>query len=134
MAQKSMLEEEAEKLGIDVIFLPKFHCELNYIGMARIVGVSLTMSEYLWGYAKQITRAQSDGTKKTLDTIVPRALKSCPLETIRRMDVEVVDLYAQGLDGRLAAFALKKYRGHRMIPKFLPDMLDELTAELDANC
>ena len=36
LAQRSFLEEECDMLGVRVLFLPKFHCEVNYI-------------EYLWG-------------------------------------------------------------------------------------
>ncbi|KIK83596.1 hypothetical protein PAXRUDRAFT_153114 [Paxillus rubicundulus Ve08.2h10] len=38
---KSLLETTCQTQGFDVIFLPKFHCELNFI-------------EKCWGYAKWI--------------------------------------------------------------------------------
>ena len=31
-AQRSLLKEVARELGCEIIFLPKFHCEINYIG------------------------------------------------------------------------------------------------------
>ena len=37
----SLLEETCQAWGFDVIFLPKFYCELNFI-------------EQCWGYAKRI--------------------------------------------------------------------------------
>ena len=69
LAQKSMLEETAEdSLGVRAIFLPKFHCEMNFI-------------EYLWGYSKQITRMQCDGTRAKMLQLLPTTLRS---STIRR--------------------------------------------------
>jgi transposase len=71
MQQKSQLEEAADELGVEVVFLPKFHCELNYI-------------EYLWGYSKREVRASTDGKIATLEQLVHRSLRSCPLSTTRR--------------------------------------------------
>ncbi|KAJ7483017.1 hypothetical protein B0H11DRAFT_1723388 [Mycena galericulata] len=45
--QKSMLEEHCEARGHEVIFFPKFHCEVNCI-------------EQCWGFAKRIYRMRSD--------------------------------------------------------------------------
>jgi hypothetical protein len=38
---KLIIEEHCEKRGIEVLFLPKFHCELNFI-------------KQCWGMAKQL--------------------------------------------------------------------------------
>jgi hypothetical protein len=43
VAAKSLLEAECEHKGVEVLFLPKFHCELNPI-------------EMVWGYAKRLYR------------------------------------------------------------------------------
>ena len=124
VAQRSMLEETAELLGARVIFLPKFHCELNPI-------------EYLWGYAKKLVRMQSDGTRNTLLQLVPTTLRSCPLSTIRRWYArmwKMVFLYSQEslgtvIDARLCQYLSKKYKSHRDIPVFVGEALDTLMLE-----
>lgn len=70
--QQSALEEIAEASGCQILFLPKFHCELNPI-------------EQCWGYAKRVYRqfprskSQADLKSNTLSS-----LDSVPLESIRR--------------------------------------------------
>ncbi|RDB29866.1 hypothetical protein Hypma_014171 [Hypsizygus marmoreus] len=69
------LEEVANARGFAVLFLPKFHCELNFI-------------EQCWGYAKRVYRTfpltkKEDEMEKNIIT----ALDSVPLETMRRCDV-----------------------------------------------
>src|SRR5919205_2769891 len=71
LAQKSKLQVEIEKHGHKCIFYPKYHCELNYI-------------EMYWGAAKRYTREYCDYTWVGLQEIVPKALDSVPLITIRR--------------------------------------------------
>lgn len=67
-----MLETHCARLGVEVIFLPKFHPELNMI-------------EQCWGYAKRVYREQpvssaiEDLERNTLD-----ALKAVPLDSMRR--------------------------------------------------
>ena len=70
IVQKSRLQDEIEKRGHICIFYPKFHCELNFI-------------EMYWGAAKQYTREHCDYTWKGLQKIVPEALDSVSLITIR---------------------------------------------------
>jgi hypothetical protein len=68
--QQSLVQEVIEKAGHLSIFLPKFHCELNFI-------------EFFWGAVKRYLREHCDYTFDTLKENVPKALNSVPLETIR---------------------------------------------------
>ncbi|KAH7919685.1 hypothetical protein BV22DRAFT_1107991 [Leucogyrophana mollusca] len=99
---KLRLELACEAHGFQVLFLPKFHCELNFI-------------EQCWGYAKQC------------DIIV--ALDSVPLETMQRFvnrSLWFMDAYRHGLNGKQAAFATKKYRGHCTLPVSILDDFENL--------
>jgi hypothetical protein len=84
--EKPMLQHYIEGRGHICMFLPKFHCELNPIGM-------------LWGYAKYREsliyyiyyhsffsgyRNVSDGKFATAKRIVPACLDMCDTLTIRR--------------------------------------------------
>ena len=58
--------------GLDVVFLPKFHCELNCI-------------EQCWGYAKRVHRELPESPREAdIERNVQKALDAIPLETIRR--------------------------------------------------
>ncbi|CAE6475038.1 unnamed protein product [Rhizoctonia solani] len=61
---------------------------------------------------------------------IAQILHSVPLVSIRRFwnrALRFVDAYRQGLDGAWAAWAAKKYRGHRVLPQ---DILKEVEAEI----
>ena len=63
---------------------------------------------------------------------VPEILQSCPLQTVRKGACmwKLVHLYSNPLvDGALARYILKKYRGHRMIPEFVGNTLDDMSLE-----
>ena len=69
---QSRLEDFCNSQGIQVVFLPKFHCELNFI-------------EQCWGYAKRKYREYpSSSSEASLEKNVILALDSVPLETMRR--------------------------------------------------
>lgn len=72
VAERSLLEVECEKRGFQVIFLPKFHCELNFI-------------EQCWGYAKHIYRHYPASSKEAdLERNLISSLESIPLVSMRR--------------------------------------------------
>lgn len=69
---KSLLEIACEARGFRAIFLPKFHCELNFI-------------EQCWGYSKRVYRELPVSSKEAdLERNVLIALESIPLHAIRR--------------------------------------------------
>jgi hypothetical protein len=106
ISQKSQLQEEIEKRGHKCIFYPKYHCELNFI-------------EMYWGAAKRYTRENCDYSWSGLQKTVPEALDSVPLITIRkfaRKSWRYMDIYQKGITGKLAEFAVKKYKSHRRVP------------------
>ena len=92
------------------MFLPKFHCELNFI-------------EQCWGYAKRIYRLYPESSREDiLESNALKALGSVPLESMRRFanrSYRFMDAYSRGLNGRQAAWAARKYRGHRVLPHSL---------------
>jgi hypothetical protein len=68
----SLLEMECNARGFQVILLPKFHCELNFI-------------EQCWGYAKRTYRKFPASSKEAdLERNVIDALASVPLASMRR--------------------------------------------------
>jgi len=114
IAQKSRLQIEIEKRGHKCIFYPKYHCELNYI-------------EMYWGAAKRYARENCDYTWAGLQKIVPKALDSVPLITIRRYAQKswrYMDIYRKGITGKIAEFAVKKYKSHRRVPDSIYKELD----------
>lgn len=69
---ESLLETHCREQGFKVIFLPKFHCELNPI-------------EQCWGYAKEVYRKfPPSSSEADLEVNVVKALNAVPLLSIRR--------------------------------------------------
>lgn len=68
----SLLETAMQAHGITVLFLPKFHCELNPI-------------EQCWGYAKRVYRLNPESSKEEhLRANAIQALEEVPLVSMRR--------------------------------------------------
>ena len=115
---ESLLETHCHTRGIHtVVFLPKFHCELNFI-------------EQCWGRAKSVYRTYPpSSTKEDLEANTVRSLESIPLQMMRKFATRsrrFIDAYERGLDGKQAAWAARKYRGHCVLPQ---DILEELGKE-----
>jgi hypothetical protein len=66
-AQRSVVQEVIEEVGHLCLFLPKFHCELNYI-------------EFFWGAVKRWLRDNCDYTFQGLQENLPKAMKAVELD------------------------------------------------------
>jgi len=65
--QKSLLEQKLKAKGHMCVFLPKFHCELNFI-------------EQCWGRAKSVYRTYPPSSREEdLESNTLKALASIPL-------------------------------------------------------
>jgi hypothetical protein len=110
--QKSLVQEVIEKAGHLCIFLPKFHCELNFI-------------EFFWGAVKRYLRDHCDYTFDTLKENMPKALASVSVQTIRKWELRMkrwMEAYRGGLDAKQAqiqvkAFSSRRYTSHRRVPE-----------------
>ena len=87
-SQKSLVQEVIEAAGHLCIFLPKFHCELNFI-------------EFFWGAMKKWLRDHCNYTFETLKANLLLAMDSVKLTTIRLWEHRMVHwmaAYSSGLD------------------------------------
>ncbi|KAJ8585008.1 hypothetical protein M405DRAFT_745999 [Rhizopogon salebrosus TDB-379] len=117
--QKSLVQEVIEAAGHLCIFLPKFHCELNFI-------------EFFWGAVKKHLRDNCDYTFATLKENMPKA--SHPFSAAQSVYGNIVcnrwmDAYRSGLGTteaqiQVKAFSSRKYKSHRRIPDTVALALD----------
>ncbi|KIM58662.1 hypothetical protein SCLCIDRAFT_16731 [Scleroderma citrinum Foug A] len=112
---ESIIETTCRSRGFEVIFLPKFHCELSFI-------------EQCWGFSKRVYRMKPrPSLEEMLERRVVESLEAVPLDTMRRFATRssrFMDTYLKGLDGRQAAWAIKRYRGHRILPASILEEFD----------
>ena len=100
--QQSLVQETIEAAGHYCIFLPKYHCELNFI-------------EYFWGAVKKFIRDNCDYTFNTLKDNLPKAMASVKLETIRKWEhwtIRWCEAYRMGLGAKDAQQCVQEYSSH----------------------
>ena len=119
-AQRAWLVETVEDRGHTIIFLPKFHCELNFI-------------EMVWGYVKAYLRRHCSFNFNDLVQALPDCLDNrIPLKFFkraRRHCYRFMQGYRDGLKGPLLDYAIKKYSSHRRIPAIV---LETIKSDFDA--
>jgi len=96
--QKGRLQEELESAHQEVIFYPKFHCELNFI-------------EHFWCSAKWYTRENCEYSLKGLRRVLPEALDSVTPATINCYYRRCMRTLGAYMDGHKE----KVYTGHRQV-------------------
>lgn len=110
--QRPLLVETVQAATHEITFYPKFHPEFNFI-------------EMFWGACKAFARKRCDYSWTALKQIVPKALDSVSLASIRRFarkSDRYIDAYRIKEGGvRLTTaqveHAVKQYKSHRSIPK-----------------
>jgi len=101
---------------------------------ARITNLQVAR-DTLSGKRRKCTLIDSDfSEEKTSDNEIVwfnplRSLDSIPLQMMRKFSTRsrrFMDAYDRGLNGKQAAWAARKYRGHRVLP---PNIFEELGKE-----
>ena len=118
-AQKSLVQETIEDAGHLCLFLPKFHCELNFI-------------EFFWESVRKYIWENCGGTFEMLKKNLPLALQSVQLSTICLWEHHThrwMNAYRAGLDTKAAQvqvweFSSKKYKSHRRVPEAVASSFD----------
>ena len=105
--QKEWLTEVVETGGCEIIYYPKYHCELNFI-------------EMVWGWLKSYHRRSCTYSFKHLEETLPVTIEeTMPVAFVRRTFqhcFRFMSGYRVGLTGAYLEFAVKKFTSHRAIP------------------
>ena len=122
--QKEWLSEIVEASGFQIIFFPKYHCELNFI-------------EMIWGWIKSHHRRTCTYNYNDLKSSLPDTLENklplCFIRKASRSCERFMTGYKLGLDGPLLDFAMRKFRGHRSIPSEMKDDIRREFKEQEEN-
>ena len=90
-----------------------YYCELNPF-------------EMVWGRAKYYYRLNPPSTKEEdVERYATAALAAVTIYRYTRCSLRFMDAYHQGLNGKQAAWANKKYHGHRVLPDTIMKDLEE---------
>jgi hypothetical protein len=103
--QSGRIQEEVEAGGHEVIFYPKFHCELNFI-------------ERFWCLAKRWLRDNCEYSIGGLRKNLPKALASVSSVSINRFYehcMRIISAYSSGAQYGTKEFRERMYRGHRQV-------------------
>ncbi|KAF7323696.1 hypothetical protein MKEN_00590500 [Mycena kentingensis (nom. inval.)] len=117
--QISMLETLVKGRGHEIIFLPKFHCELNPI-------------EMYWGWFKYRYREHDKPNFQAAKDAAKLYLDACPLDVIRRFinrSFRWMDVYRAGLTGAAAEWAVRKQKQHRGVSQSAAIALDDVARQ-----
>jgi hypothetical protein len=99
VGQREWLREVVEEAGLQVIYYPKYHCELNYI-------------ELIWSHMKAILRKDCTFNFSDLKIKINGLLLNIPLAVFQssaRFCYRFMSGYRLGLSGPLLDYTLKKY-------------------------
>jgi hypothetical protein len=126
LEQKEWLSEVVEAAGFEIIYFPKYHCELNFI-------------EMIWGWIKSYHRRMCTYNYNDLKNNLPDTVENrLPIAFIRRASrscERFMTGYDVGLDGPELDFAMRKYKGHRSIPSQMKDEIrQQFKEKLDKKC
>jgi hypothetical protein len=106
LEQEEWLAEVVKRAGFNILFYPKYHCELNYI-------------EMVWGWTKNYHRRKCTYNYKDLKIDLPTTiLGTLPIACFRRFSrycLRFMSGYREGLEGTLLDYAMKKYGSHRCV-------------------
>ena len=105
--EKSKIERILQALGHRVLFLPKFHPELNPI-------------ERVWGKAKVYAKDKCDYTFNGLRNVIIPAFNSVSTDDIRkffRKSRDYAHAYREGSTALEADSKIKEYKSHRRVPE-----------------
>ena len=103
--QKGRLQEEVNAVGHEIIFYPKFHCELNFI-------------ERYWSGVKWWLRDNCQYSLAGLRENLPTGLHSVGSASINRHYnhcMRIIDAYADGNEYGTREFKERIYRSHRQV-------------------
>ena len=107
LAQEEWLTQVVHDAGFEIIFYPKYHCELNYI-------------EMIWGWVKSYHRRTCTYNYKDLKDRLPKTFDDLlPLPFVRKVFqhcLRFMSGYRQNLEGPLLDYAMTKYTSHRTVP------------------
>ena len=114
LAQGEWLREAVEGAEHHIIFYPKYHCELNWI-------------EMVWAHLKAHLRRHCTYSFKDLESKLPVAIADeitpCLAKKLQRYAFRFMSGYREGLEGPLLDYTMKRYKGHRCIPKGVQEQM-----------
>ncbi len=106
LSQKELLTEVVESYGCEILFYPKYHCELNYI-------------EMVWAYLKAKLRRECQNDFQNMLKRIPQILLNeidiTFFKRVERHCLRFMSGYRIGLEGPELDYAMKKYSSHRRL-------------------